>query len=88
MNLDLVILNLVLIFMVRGILKNSFKSWRIRLLSISNKNKYLVLKCLLKEQALLWLDNTGKFLVILDTTRYEQTLIELQKAFPSGKDKI
>lgn len=39
----------------------------------------------MKNEALLWLEKIGKFLVTADTKRHELT--ELQNAFPSVKEK-
>lgn len=56
--------------------------------NIPDKNKKLVLKCSVKSEALLLLENTGKCLDSDDTKRYGQILLQLQNAFTSAKEKI
>lgn len=46
-----------------------------------------MLKCLLKGETRLWIENIGNFSVGDDTISYEQTVAKLQKAFYSIKDK-
>lgn len=41
----------------------------------------------LKADALLWLDNIGKFLISDEAQHYQQSLIELKKASPAIRDK-
>lgn len=46
-----------------------------------------MLKCSLKGEALLWLENIGIILLTDEAKCYEQTAAELRKAFPALKDK-
>lgn len=54
---------------------------------IQDKNKYWVLNCSFKGQAQIWLQKIGKYLVIGETKRFEQTCSEFKKAFPAFRDK-
>lgn len=55
--------------------------------NIPEKNKYLLVKCPLKEDSLFSLENTGTFLVRDEVQWYEQTITELKKTFPAIIDK-
>lgn len=48
---------------------------------IPGKNKYVLLKCPIKGDALLWLENIGRFLVNDDAKRYHLTVAEFKKYF-------
>lgn len=56
--------------------------------NVSDKNKYLLLKCWLKRDDLLRIENIDNIFINGGTKNYEQIVIELKKSFLAASDQI